>query len=103
MTEPRSASDSIVISAPLSFAGSAQRIWPMTRRDQPVLRGLMIVVAGLFILLAWATVLLWYCVVGPLVIPYRLVRREERRRRRDEMSLLEMRRARTPSPGPGTS
>jgi hypothetical protein len=87
------ASDSIVISAPMSFAGSAQRIWPMTRRDHPAMRTLMIVLASVLIILMWAVVLFWYCIVGFLVVPYRLVRREERRRKRDELRLLEARRA----------
>jgi hypothetical protein len=86
-------SDSIVISAPMSFAGSAQRIWPLTRRDHPALRALMTILATVLIMLSWAIVFIWYCIVGFLVVPYRLVRREERRRKRDELRLLESRRA----------
>jgi uncharacterized membrane-anchored protein len=93
MRSPRVPSDSIVISAPMSFVGSAQRIWPLTRQEHRAMRSLMTVLATVLIILAWAIVLFWYCIVGFLVVPYRLVRREERRRKRDEMRLLESRRA----------
>lgn len=94
MAGTKLASASVVISAPLSFAGSAQRIWKVTNRPHPVVRGVMLAVALILIPLAWVVVLSWYAVVGVLVVPYRLVRRGERRRTRDEMELLEMRRAR---------
>jgi hypothetical protein len=94
MVATRSRSDSIVIAAPLSFVGSAQRIWRLTDRRRPLVKAAMTVASLILIVVAWAVVLGWYLIVGFLVIPYRMVRREERRRQRDEMRLLELRRAR---------
>lgn len=95
-------SASIVISSPLSFVGSAQRIWRRTDRAGSIERIATRTVALLCIVVAWAVVLVWYLVVGFLVVPYRLVRREERRRQRDELQLLEMRRvARATDPTDG--
>jgi len=72
-------SEQVVISAPLSFAGSAQRIWKITDHDAPVMKYGMIVVALLLISVAWSFVAVWYCTFGLLVVPYRLIRRGNRK------------------------
>lgn len=73
------ASEQIVVSAPLSFAGSAQRIWKITDQDQPAMKYGMMVVAVLLIALAWTFVAAWYCTFGLLVVPYRMIRRGNRK------------------------
>lgn len=72
-------SEQIVVSAPLSFAGSAQRIWKLTEQDTPAMKYGMTVVALLFISIAWVFVLSWYCTFGLLVVPYRMIRRGNRK------------------------
>lgn len=72
--------------APLSFSGSANRIaqWPPKVKNYPVGRLLAWIGAISLILLAWAFIATWYVLVftfaGLWFIPYRLVRRGQRRR-----------------------
>ena len=72
------------MAAPFSFTGSAQRIWRMV----PAKRGWATFFAGLgavlLIVLAWGFVVTWYTLalmaVGLWIVPYRLIRRGQRRR-----------------------
>jgi hypothetical protein len=72
-------SEQVVVSAPLSFAGSAQRIWRLTDQETPALKYSLIPVAVVLIALAWCIVLVWYCTWGLLLVPYRLIRRGNRK------------------------
>lgn len=75
-------SDRIVIQSPMSYSGSARRIWRITRDRHPVALWLFALPAALLLVpLAWVAVTGWYVVFGLLVIPYRLVRRGGRKRR----------------------
>lgn len=67
-------SEKVVIEAPLSFAGSAKRLvnW------NPA-------IAIFLIPFAWAFVLCWYALFGIFVIPYRMVRRSQRKQKRDKL------------------
>jgi hypothetical protein len=72
--------------APLSFMGSGRRIVAWAKKigsRSPGLRVMAWVGAVLAILVTWAFVTLWYFVVfglfGILMIPYRLVRRSQRK------------------------
>jgi len=75
----------VVVSSPLSFAGSAQRIWPVTAGydGNPWAKAGMITLATVLIVLAWSFVACWYCTIflcfGVFVIPWRLLRRHQRR------------------------
>ena len=73
------ASEKVVVSAPMSFAGSAQRIWKITDREDQVAKLILSVVALLLIGIAWGYVLAWYLVFGIFLIPYRLIRRGNRK------------------------
>lgn len=78
-------SESIVVSAPFSFAGSAQRIWKITNVDNPIAKLLLALVALVLIAGAWMFVTFWYILMyvlfGILFIPYRLLRRGSRKRK----------------------
>ncbi len=78
-------SEEIVTSAPLSFHGSAARIWKLTTKtDDQVVKILVITPLALAaILCAWIAVFFWYCTWGLLLVPYRLVRRGSRTRKLD--------------------
>lgn len=69
----------VIVAAPMSFAGSSQRIWRLTRHSMAWMP-----LAVLLVALAWIVVAGWYVVVfglfGLLTIPYRLIRRGQRRR-----------------------
>ena len=73
------ASERIVIAAPMSFVGSAQLVWRAF--DAPLLRWTV----GLTILLLWWWLIIgWYLCFGLLLVPYRIVRRGQRKRRLED-------------------
>ena len=83
------ASENVVISAPFSFAGSAQRIWKMTDVDNPFLKFILALIAIVLIVFAWMFVACWYFVLyvlfGILFIPWRLLRRGSRKRKQERL------------------
>lgn len=84
------ASERVVVSAPMSFAGSAQRIWHITwKRAGWPLAG-MATLALVAIVVAWAVVLIWYVTWGLLLVPYRLIRRGSRKRHQMELRHREL-------------
>lgn len=82
-------SENIVISSPLSFIGSAKRIWKITDVDNPVMKVLLSLVAAALILFAWVFVAFWYVLIyvvfGILFIPYRLLRRSSRKQKQAKL------------------
>ncbi len=73
-------SEQIIVSAPLSYAGSAQRIWKLTDQETDALRyGMMVLSVLILIPLAWMVVTFWYCTFGLLLVPYRMLRRGNRK------------------------
>jgi hypothetical protein len=78
----RLASEEVIISAPMSYAGSAQRIIRLRRRA-PVGWELTAVttLAVLLIVMAWVFITVWYLSWGLLLVPYRLIRRGQRKRK----------------------
>ena len=83
------ASEKVVVSAPFSFAGSAQRIWKITKADTLILKLILVPLAITLIIAAWMFVACWYFVMyvlfGILFIPYRLLRRSSRKNKRDKL------------------
>jgi hypothetical protein len=75
----------------MSFAGSAQRLWNLTRYHvnawvkAPIYFGVI-----LLIVVVWAVVLCWYCIFGLWLVPYRLIRRGQRKRRMQDLRHKEM-------------
>ncbi len=84
------ASEKIVVSAPMSFGGSAARIWKITDVDSPVVKVLLVLLALFLICTAWALVFCWYMFFGLWVVPYRLIRRGSRKNKRDALRHQEM-------------
>lgn len=82
-------SERVVVQAPMSFVGSARRIWMIQRRDDGWQVPLTIV-ALVVIPLVWLLVATWYVFFGILVIPWRLLRRGQRRRRQEELRQREI-------------
>jgi hypothetical protein len=84
-------SEKIVVAAPMSFAGSSIRIWKLTRlSDQTPARIGLGALAVLLIALAWVLVLAWYMTWGLLLVPYRVIRRGSRKRKREALQHREM-------------
>jgi Flp pilus assembly protein TadB len=84
-------SEKVVVSAPLSYVGSAARIWKLTGvTDQLAARIALGIAALLLILGAWSLVTAWYVVFGLLLVPYRVIRRGSRKRKREALQHREM-------------
>jgi hypothetical protein len=72
-------SEKIVVEAPLSFAGSGKRLWRLS--DNVIVRLLILLP---LVLAAWIFILGWYCAFGIFLIPYRLLRRGQRKRKLED-------------------
>jgi Flp pilus assembly protein TadB len=91
MADTRLASEKVVVAAPLSFAGSAGRIWPLTMKSEiGWQKALLVVAALLLIVMAWTFVTFWYVVFGLLLVPYRMIRRGQRKRKVTSLQHREM-------------
>lgn len=78
----RLASEDVIISAPMSYAGSAQRIIRLRRRAQSGGSLVALTTAAVVLIVsAWLMVTVWYLVWGIWLVPYRLVRRSARKRK----------------------
>ena len=80
------------IAAPLSYAGSAQRIWRFSHNEP---RTLFVPLAIFGVSVAWLCVTWWYVLIfglfGVFVIPFRLITRGQRKRlRQNERQHREM-------------
>jgi Flp pilus assembly protein TadB len=89
------ASEKIVVSSPMSFIGSTQRIWNITQADNLIIRWLILMpIALVLIVAAWIFVTFWYFLMyvlfGIFFIPYRLLRRGSRKNKRDKLRHREM-------------
>lgn len=76
------ASDKVVVAAPMSYAGSAARLWKLARLGPSLLKVITVPLAIILVVVAWAAVSCWYAVFGILLWPYRLLRRGQRKDRR---------------------
>jgi hypothetical protein len=65
----------------MSFAGSAQRIWRITYGHAAWAYAGLVTLAILAVTVAWAAVACWYLVFGLMLIPYRIIRRGQRRQK----------------------
>lgn len=85
-----------IVSSPLSFTGSTQRLWrPVHHAANPAAKvalGALVVVALLFV---WTFIVCWYLLWGLLVVPWRLLRRGQRRQKHFDRTVAQMQ-----QPGP---
>lgn len=89
------ASEKVVVSAPTSFSGSAARIWKMTDANNAAVKWLLLVpIALCLVLMAWSLVAIWYVIIfglfGIFVIPFRLLTRSGRNRKRNSLQHREL-------------
>lgn len=83
---PVLSSERIIINAPMSFAGSAQRAWRLRENHEGV--GLWMVTAAIILIVLpvwWAAIVCWYLVFGLFLVPYRLLRRGARKRKAEQI------------------
>jgi hypothetical protein len=87
----RLASEDVIINAPMSYAGSAQRIFRLRRRaHSDGARAAVTVLAVVLVLLASAVVTVWYLVWGIWLVPYRFLRRGARKRKAEALRHREL-------------
>ena len=89
------ASEKVVISAPTSFSGSAARIWKITATNNVALKWFVLIpIALCIIMFAWMLVSMWYIIIfglfGIFVIPFRLLTRSGRKRKRNALQHREL-------------
>ncbi|HYB28063.1 MAG TPA: DUF1707 domain-containing protein [Solirubrobacteraceae bacterium] len=78
----RLASEDVIISAPMSYTGSAQRIIRLRRRADGGRKLVAITALAILLILAvWVLVTVWYLMWGLLLVPYRVLRRGARKRK----------------------
>jgi Flp pilus assembly protein TadB len=83
-------SEKVVVSAPMSFAGSAQRVWKLTRDKEGGPKIAFVIIAFLILSIWWPLIAAWYLLFGILLVPYRLLRRGSRKRKRQALQHREM-------------
>jgi hypothetical protein len=81
MTHANLASADVVVSAPMSFAGSGQRIWRITYGHVSWAYAGFVTLAILAVTVAWVAVACWYLIFGLMLVPYRIIRRGQRRQK----------------------
>ena len=84
-------SEEVVLAAPMSLTGSAQRLWKLTRGHTNAWASATVYSSViLLIAVVWVIVLAWYCIFGLWLVPYRLIRRGQRKRQREDLRHREM-------------
>jgi hypothetical protein len=87
----RLASEDVIINAPMSYAGSAQRIMRTRRRaNTGATMSAITALAVLLVVLAWIFVTVWYLTWGLMLVPYRLLRRGARKRKAEALRHREL-------------
>ena len=78
-------SSRVAVAAPMSFAGSAARTMNLLWHDRPTAlkatTSWWAVPAIVFVW--WSAIVIWYAAFGLLLVPYRLLRRGSRKRKRE--------------------
>ena|SRR2546430_14919657 len=80
------ASERVIINAPMSFAGAAQRTMRWTESLGPVRWA----VVPWLLIVWWSAIILWYLTFGLLLVPYRLLRRGARKRKAEALRHREL-------------
>lgn len=78
-------SEGVVVEAPMSFTGAAKRSWKFTRLGHPAWKILTVPCALFAIAGWWALIAGWYLVWGIFLVPWRLLRRGSRKRKKAEL------------------
>lgn len=79
------ASSKVVISGPMSLSGSAARL------RQWIRPGILFWTVGIAVLcIWWGLIVCWYIVFGIVLVPYRLLRRGSRKRKKADLQHQEL-------------
>ncbi len=94
LSRPTLGSEEVILDAPMSFTGVTKRTLRFSRHYQRVhwwSNALAVIGLTVWLTLAYVLILCWYVIFGLLLVPYRLIRRSQRRdeqRRRQHAELL---------------
>lgn len=85
-------SENVIIESPMSFTGATKRIWPLLgRSDNKYVKWLVLFPTILITLyIVYVIILCWYCVFGIFLIPFRVMRRGQRRKKQQELQHREL-------------
>jgi hypothetical protein len=87
----RLASEEVIINAPMSYAGSAQRIVRLRRRAHNTgLKIAITILVVVLVILVWVIVTAWYLLWGLWLVPYRILRRGARKRKAEALRHREL-------------
>jgi len=86
----RLASEKVIVNAPMSFAGAAQRSFRLRGDSTGLARVGITVLVVLLMTVWWCLVFAWYLTFGLLLVPYRLLRRGARKRKAEALRHHEM-------------
>ena len=77
----------VAVAAPMSFAGAAVRLKILLVEDKPTWfrLGFTWWAFPLYLFAWWYLVFIWYLAFGLLVVPYRIIRRGQRNRKRQQL------------------
>jgi hypothetical protein len=91
LQQERLRSEDVIINAPMSFAGSAQRAWRIGREMTGAKKALVVAFVILPIIGTWwMAIATWYVMFGLLLVPYRLLRRGARKRTKEALRHREL-------------
>lgn len=85
-------SEKVSVAAPFSFQGSAERIWRVGNAitNENFRIGYLVLAVVLLIPTAWTLVLSWYLCWGIWLVPYRMIRRSQRKNKVAELRHREL-------------
>lgn len=88
--EAKMASEKVVVSAPMSYHGSAARLWKLVEAVDGPARVVVALGVSMLVMVAWLAITSWYMFFGVLLVPYRLIRRGSRKRKVEGLRHREM-------------
>lgn len=86
-------SEQVILEAPMSFTGCTKRTLRFSGKHQCLKwwsKSLAVIGLVLWFLLAYASILVWYFTFGLLLVPYRLIRRSQRKNEKESRQHAEL-------------
>lgn len=86
-------SEKVILESPMSFTGATKRIWPemMDKNVNKYVKWLLLFPMTLFVLyIVYAVIFTWYMIFGLLLLPFRLMMRSSRNKKKQEMQHREL-------------
>lgn len=86
-----SKSEKVVVSSPMSYSGATQRLMNLAHVDNQLVKWFIAIPLVLISLIfIYACITIWYVCFGIFIIPWRLLRRSQRKAKKERLSNQEM-------------